>query len=210
MSDLSLSVRTSDAGTRPRGKRSYMSSSVMYPPGHRPPPAAAPSRLQHRLAPLVPPQPLNYRSTTGRAAMWAEAMQQSHAAPPPRPDPVTGGQTPGQPPPTVVAAPPPPKPVVDVAAARAQVRKAASQIVQSKVLTALMVFLITVLLLVCINPPMAQDAVTQEDKAAGRSRGKRSAKKIMVWSLLVFTLALILPVAASYLPARSPPASPEL
>jgi hypothetical protein len=109
-----------------------------------------------------------------------------------------------------VAAAPSAKPVVDVAAARAQVRKAASQIVQSKVLTALMVFLITVLLLVCINPPMAQDAVSDTDKAAGLRKGKRSVKKIMVWSLLVFTLALTLPVAASYLPLRSSHASPEV
>lgn len=204
MSDLSLSVRTSDAGKKPSGKRSYTSSSVLYPPGHRPP--LAPSRL-HR--PLPPVEPLNhYKSTTGRAAMWAEAMQHSHAPPPPQP--VGGGQTPGQPPASVVdAAAAPAKPVVDVAAARARVRKAASQIVQSKVLTALMVFLITVLLLVCINPPMAQEAVSDEDKAAG-VKAKRSVKKILVWSLLVFTFALILPVAASYLPRPAASASPEV
>ena len=207
MSDLSLSVRTSDAGTKPRsGKRSYMSTSVMYPPGHRP---LAPSRLQQLHQRFTAPDPLHYKSTTGRAAMWAEAMQ--HSQPPaPHANPVGGGQTPGQPPPTVAPETAPPKPVVDVAAARAQVRKAASHIVQSKVLTALMVFLITVLLLVCINPPMAQDSVSEEDKAAGRTKGKRSMKKIMVWSLLVFTLALILPVAATYLPTRLSSASPDV
>ena len=71
------------------------------------------------------------------------------------------------------------------------------KVIESKVLTALVVFLVTVLLLVCINPPMAQEALSPEDLQQG-VQAARSWKKIMVWSLLVFAIALLLPVAANY------------
>jgi hypothetical protein len=136
--------------------------------------------------------------------MWAEAIQ---SQPPPSPFHAApyqfgGGQAvPGQPPPVGTTAP-----TLTPAVVRAQVRKAAGQIIQSKVLTALMVFLITVLLLVCINPPMAQQSVSDDERAAG-VKAKRSWKKIMVWSLLICTLALVLPVAVSYFPRGTSDAS---
>lgn len=131
--------------------------------------------------------------------MWAEAMQSQAPSPfAAAPYAFGGGQAvPGQPPPLNTTTP-----TLTPAAVRAQVKKAATQIIQSKVLTALMVFLITVLLLVCINPPMAQQSVSEDERAAG-VRAKRSWKKIMVWSLLICVLALVLPVAAGFLPTGS-------
>lgn len=181
MSDVSLSIRASELG---RKQPARPLASRAPPRFIAPPPAAPRARVD--------------ASTTGRAAMWAEAMQSQ--APPPfhaTPYQFGGGQAvPGQPPPAATTT----TPALTPAAVRAQVKKAATQIIQSKVLTALMVFLITVLLLVCINPPMAQQGVSDDERAAG-VRAKRSWKKIMVWSLLICVLALVLPVAAGFLPS---------
>lgn len=87
-------------------------------------------------------------------------------------------------------------------AALKQARLVAAQIMQSKLLTALVVFLITLLLLICLNPPMAQQSLSEDERVAGKS-AQRSWKKIMVWSLLVFAVALLTPVAVSYLPPAS-------
>lgn len=191
MSGVSLTIQTSDVGRR----RSYRSGSRSTMSSVRPTPLALP------VAPPLAPPMAPRASTTGRAALWAEAMN-SHA--PPRPATVMGGQTPvavpGQPPAAPVAVPA--MTTLTVADVRANVRGAARQIIQSKVLTALMVFLVTVLLLICLNPPMAQEPLTDEQRQANM-KPRRSWKKIMMWSLLIFTLALILPVAAGYLPAGS-------
>lgn len=84
-----------------------------------------------------------------------------------------------------------------LAQVKAQAKQVASKIIQSKVLTALIVFLVTVLLLIAVNPPMAQEPRSDEQVAAGE-RGARSWRKILVWSLLVFALALLVPVAVSF------------
>lgn len=125
--------------------------------------------------------------------MWSEALASDapHAVPHP---PVWGGGAPVSP----LASPPAVAPAAKVKLQQA--KAIAGQIVQSKVLTALVVFLFTMLLLIVLNPPMAQETLSEEQKAAGKKAG-RSWKKIMVWSLLVLAITLIVPVAVSYIPA---------
>lgn len=62
-----------------------------------------------------------------------------------------------------------------------------NKVAQSRILVSLLVFLTTVILLLVINPPMAQ-----EPASPGESP-KRSWKKISVWSTIAMLLALILP-----------------
>ena len=64
-------------------------------------------------------------------------------------------------------------------------QKVCKTVIESKILVSIMVFLCTMLLLICLNPPMAQeqDSTTKQ----------RSWKKIMVWSSLAMFLALLLP-----------------
>ena len=66
-----------------------------------------------------------------------------------------------------------------------QAQKVCKTVIESKILVSIMVFLCTMLLLICLNPPMAQeqDSTTKQ----------RSWKKIMVWSSLAMVLALLLP-----------------
>ena len=66
-----------------------------------------------------------------------------------------------------------------------QAQKVCKTMIESKILVSIMVFLCTMLLLICLNPPMAQeqDSTTKQ----------RSWKKIMVWSSLAMVLALLLP-----------------
>lgn len=129
--------------------------------------------------------------STSRAAMWAEALQSTH--PPVHPSVGHGTATPGAP------------PLLHggdgnntrVQAVKQQARQVATKVIESKLLTALVVFLVTILMLVCINPPMAQQQLSPEELQDG-VQAARSWKKIMVWSLLVFVVALLLPVAAGY------------
>ena len=66
-----------------------------------------------------------------------------------------------------------------------QAQKVCKTVIESKILVSIMVFLCTMLLLICLNPPMAQE----QDSATKQ----RSWKKIMVWSSLAMVLALLLP-----------------
>lgn len=124
--------------------------------------------------------------------MWAQALQSTH---PPVAAPV-GNATPGAPPQLGGGEAAPAK-WQQVQAVKQQARQVAVKVIESKVLTALVVFLVTVLMLVCINPPMAQEALSPEELQQG-VQAARSWKKIMVWSALVFVVALLLPVAAGY------------
>lgn len=131
--------------------------------------------------------------------MWAAAIQSTHTEPPPL---IGGNATPGAPPQlqTGGAAG---KTWQQVQTVKQQARHVALKVIESKVLTALIVFLVTVLLLVCINPPMAQEALSPEELQQG-VQAARSWKKIMVWSALVFVVALLLPVAAGHWRSASP------
>lgn len=140
-------------------------------------------------------RPVKPLAHSTRSRMWSEAME--------TPLPVSGGAGPSAPGGT--ASPPPPPGAVSLK----QARMVAAQIMGSKILTALVVFLFTLLLLICINPPMAQQCLTEEERAAGKA-APRSWKKIMVWSLLVFGVALLMPVAASYWPSTTAASAPGI
>jgi hypothetical protein len=151
-------------------------------------PAAVAPPAQNTVAPHAP--------SCSRAAMWAQAMEAPSkkgvaAAPSLSPLVAAAIATPGTMPLQAGAVNSPGAALQQV---KAQARQVASRVIQSKVLTALIVFLFTVLLLVVFNPPMAQQPCDPEDTSPRR----RSWKKIMVWSALVFALALLLPVAASF------------
>lgn len=80
-----------------------------------------------------------------------------------------------------------------------QAKKIGTTVLQSKVVVSIFVFFLTMLLLICLNPPMAQ--TTQEMLVENEQTGlesievvtKRSWKKIIIWSCLTFALALLLP-----------------
>ena len=136
------------------------------------------SRISHSIHPVMP-------RASSRSRMWSEALDTPTSI-------IKGG---AQPPNTVT-------PSTGKLTSLKQARVVAGQILGSKLLTALVVALFTLLLLLCINPPMAQQTLSEDERAAGK-RAPRSLKKIMVWSLLVFAVTLLMPVAASYWP-RSP------
>lgn len=138
-----------------------------------------------------------------RAAMWTQAMeapykQSATAAPSLSPVVAAAIATPGAMPLRAGAANATGA-TATLEQVKAQARQVASRVIQSKVLTALIVFLFTILLLVVFNPPMAQQPSDPDDTSARR----RSWKKIMVWSALVFVLALLLPAAASFCSSAS-------
>lgn len=131
---------------------------------------------------------------SSRAAMWKEALHSTH---PPIPNNLGGGNaTPGAPPQLLHEGEGNNR-RGNVQAVKQQAKQVAMKVIESKVLTALVVFLVTVLMLVCINPPMAQQQLTAEELQGG-VQAARSWKKIMVWSLLVFVIALLMPLAAGY------------
>ena len=76
-------------------------------------------------------------------------------------------------------APPPPK-----TSLATQARRGVSRVIQSKVLTAIMVFLFTMVALLFVNPPMARDP---------HDPRVRSWRKMVTWSFLAFAAALALP-----------------
>lgn len=132
------------------------------------------------------------QGSSSRAAMWAEALHSTHP-----PAPTSGGNaTPGAPP-QVGGGETNGSKWQQVQTVKQQARRVAVKVIESKVLTALVVFLATVLMLVCINPPMAQEELSAEELQEG-VQAARSWKKIMVWSALVFVVALLLPVVAGY------------
>lgn len=126
-----------------------------------------------------------------RAAMWQEVL---HAATPPHssltlrggedvPAPAAAGNngnngnnngTTGTPPTTAQTALKNAKAVCD-------------KMAQSRILVSLLVFLTTIILLLAINPPMAQTTPSEGESP------RRSWKKITVWSTIAMLLALILP-----------------
>ena len=65
------------------------------------------------------------------------------------------------------------------------------KIMKSRILVSLVVFLTTTILLLVINPPMAQEPRAPD--APPDQRAARSWKKIMVWSTLAMLMALVLP-----------------
>lgn len=65
-----------------------------------------------------------------------------------------------------------------------QAKRGVGRVVQSKLLTALMVFLFTMVALLLANPPMARDP---------HDPRQRSWKKMVIWSSLAFASALALP-----------------
>lgn len=83
-----------------------------------------------------------------------------------------------------------------------QAKKVGSVLIQSKILVSLLVFLCTALLLIFLNPPMAQQL-----DGDGRDGGGdvppvpiRSWRKIMVWSSIAAIFALVLPYACGGTP----------
>lgn len=69
-----------------------------------------------------------------------------------------------------------------------QAQKVGCLIMESRLLVAILVFFMTMIMLLILNPPMAQEL--GEDGIESR----RSWKKIMVWSTLALVLAILLPL----------------
>ena len=78
-----------------------------------------------------------------------------------------------------------------------QMKTMSATVLQSRLLVSVLVFLSTILLLLFLNPPMAQELepvdVDGDGDGAGEGRTRRSWTKIMVWASLAFVLALMLP-----------------
>lgn len=80
-----------------------------------------------------------------------------------------------------------------------QAKKIGTTVLQSKVVVSIFVFFLTMLLLICLNPPMAQTTheMLVENEQTGLESievvNRRSWKKIIIWSCLTFVLALLLP-----------------
>lgn len=74
-------------------------------------------------------------------------------------------------------------------------KRASMTMLQSRILVAVLVFLSTIVLLLCLNPPMAQDVGGGggDGDDGGDGEARRSWSKIMVWASLTFVLALALP-----------------
>ena len=70
------------------------------------------------------------------------------------------------------------------------VKSKIANLLQYKLVVLLLVFVLTGVLLMAINPPMVQD------ESEGKS--KRSPKKIFVWSALSALLAFLIPVGVSH------------
>ena len=97
----------------------------------------------------------------------------------------------------VVPSPPPPPTQSQVnAQTRAQMvqnaKAVCNKVAQSRILVSLLVFLVTIILLISLNPPMAQESDT--DVPPGQTPA-RSWKKITVWATIAMLMALILPFA---------------
>ena len=134
--------------------------------------------------------------STGRSEMWKKAISLS---PPPSLVQRQRGKEKGSS--TVVSAREVPqstttkKPVADTKFADkfgttvTRAKQIGGVIIQSKLLVAVLVFLSTALLLILLNPPMAQEIPDGESAAINQ----RSWRKIMIWSSLACVFALILP-----------------
>lgn len=122
-----------------------------------------------------------------RAAMWQQVL---HAPSPPNSARVHihGGAAA----PTTTAAEPAPAPTESKTKQLVNNAKAVcDKIMKSRILVSLVVFLTTTILLLVINPPMAQEPRAAD--APPDQRAARSWKKIMVWSTLAMLMALVLP-----------------
>lgn len=78
-----------------------------------------------------------------------------------------------------------------------QMKTMSETVLQSRLVVSVLVFLSTILLLLFLNPPMAQELepvdVDVDGNGDGIVRTRRSWTKIMVWASLAFVLALMLP-----------------
>ena len=95
---------------------------------------------------------------------------------------VSGGSTAAPPSSSSVPPPPPDKTLAERA------KKTCDMVMGNKVAVAGVVFLLTFVILCGLNPPMAQEASNNYSDPP-----RRSAKKIIVWSTLTASLALLLP-----------------
>lgn len=74
-----------------------------------------------------------------------------------------------------------------------KVKTMITKVIESRIMVSLLVFVFTILLLFTINPPMAQEPYSDENK---NKKGMRSWKKIITWSTIAWLLSLILPYTA--------------
>lgn len=81
---------------------------------------------------------------------------------------------------------------LDTKAKMKQAKDTVLKALQSRLLVAVVVMLFTMALLLILNPPMAQQPLSEVEKKSGK-KCKRSWKKILLWSSLPASLALLLP-----------------
>ncbi len=112
---------------------------------------------------------------SSRAAMWAQALQSS----PPHSGLAGGADGKG-----------PSSPKAKGMKEQLETAKVAwNKVIQSKVLVSLLVFLFTMVLLIALNPPMAQEPATPDNP-----KPRRSWKKITIWAVIPALLTLLLPL----------------
>lgn len=147
--------------------------------------------------------------STGRSEMWKKAI--SLSPPPSEPhkgkgkfqsSSVSGGQVrrrgDARNESTITAAPPTPAGAANTKLSDkfgqtvTRAKQIGGVIIRSKLLVAVLVFLSTALLLILLNPPMAQETPPDGD-GDGALIKQRSWRKIMIWSSLACVFALILP-----------------
>lgn len=120
-----------------------------------------------------------------RAKLWDKALNSTvgvsggaaNSEPPAKPEPMSGENR------------------IDTFDTKAKFTKAKDTVLnalQSRMLVAVVVMLFTMVLLLILNPPMAQQPLSEMDKKTGK-KSKRSWKKILLWSSLPAALALLLP-----------------
>jgi hypothetical protein len=139
-------------------------------------------------------------SVPGRSQMWERVLGGGRSSSPPSPasvGPTFAPAAPQQPAISPAAAPifgvAPPVQSVVVVTGDTPAANAVKRALESRAIVAFVVFALTAVLLVAINPPIAQ-----QKTADGKMTGNRSWQKIFVWSLLVGVLAFILPYGASF------------
>jgi hypothetical protein len=125
--------------------------------------------------------------------MWDKALNSTVGTPR-----ASGGENqlgPKTPPSSGTATPPQAEAAVVSQDSKAKLKQAKDTVLkalQSRMLVAVVVMLFTMVLLIALNPPMAQQPLSEADKKDGK-KCKRSWKKILLWSSLPAALALLLP-----------------
>lgn len=181
-SSASYSSSSSSSSSYKASKTGSLSVKKMPSPGLS---AFSSRRSSHRATLSSVPE---RRSVGGnRDRMWDKALNST----------VGGGaesKSSGAATPQPAAAPitPPVAPQPDVKAKMKQAKDTVLKALQSRMLVAVVVMLFTMVLLIALNPPMAQQPLSEADKQAGK-KCKRSWKKILLWSSLPASLALLLP-----------------